>query len=127
MILDDVRIVELPYFDIDLGSAQEITTIVLADHNFSSDATLILKGNSSESWVSPGYEKDDFTATDDPIIEYDGDTYRYWRWVFQDLDNADEFLSVGKLYLGTYAALTGILKNIPWGSVHSDACHTCCV
>jgi hypothetical protein len=120
IIIDDVKIVALAYLDIDLGSAQTPTAIALLDFNFSSDATIILKGNSSETWASPGYEKDDFVVSSDPIIEYDGDTYQYWRWVFEDIDQSDEFHSVGKLYLGTYSELTGNLKNIPWGSTKSD-------
>jgi hypothetical protein len=121
LILDDIRISTLPYLDIDLGSAQEITTVALLDHNFSSDATLILKGNSSESWVSPTYEDDTFDPTDDPIIDYNGDTLRYWRWVFEDIDNTDGFVSMGNLYMGTYVALAGIFRNIPWGSTKTDA------
>lgn len=121
LILDDIRISTLPYLDIDLGSAQEVTTIALLDHNFSSDAVATLKGNSSEAWVSPTYEKSDFAVGGDPIIEYDGDTLQYWRWVFEDIDNADEYIGIGGLYLGTYSMLTGSLKNIPWDSEEIDA------
>jgi hypothetical protein len=116
IILDDIRVFSLHYIDIDLGSAQEITAILLQDHNLTSDATLILKGNSSASWASPGYEKSDFTVTDDPIIEYDGDTYHYWRFIFQDVDNSDDYHSVGKLYLGTYLQLVDTTAMSPWES-----------
>lgn len=121
LYIDDIHVVALVYLDIDLGSAQTLTAIALLDHNFSSTAVLTLKGNSSESWASPGYEDATFDSTDDPIIEYDGDTYQYWRWVFQDIDNTDGFHSIGKLYLGTYSELAGNLKNIPWGSSKADS------
>ena len=120
MLFDTVEVYEIPTLTIDLGSAQNFTAIALLDFNASASADYKVYANSSNSWASPAYSLN-LTESSDPIIEYADQTYQFVRLYFRDETNADGFVSIGKLYVGTYSELTGNLKNIPWGSVKGDA------
>lgn len=120
MLFDTVEVYEIPTLTIDLGSAVNFTTIALLDFNASASADYKIYANSSDSWASPAYSLN-LTESSDPIIEYIDQTYQFVRLYFRDETNTDGFVSIGKLYVGTYSELTGNLKNIPWGSVKGDA------
>ncbi len=107
---------------IDLGSAQTINTCILADHNLTSSATVTLSGNATDSWGSPSYSLAILSsANTDPSVNYISESYRYWRLLFDDTSNPDGFISIGKLYLGTYTELQKVNINLDWGSVRSNA------
>lgn len=104
MLFDTVECYEIPTLTIDLGSAVNITAIVIQDHNASASAAYTFYANSSNDWDSPAYTKA-LTETDDPIIEYIDQTYRYLRFEFRDETNSDGYVRVSLLYAGTYTEL----------------------
>jgi hypothetical protein len=122
MLFDTVSATLIPSLEIDLGSALAVDTVILADHNLSSTAVVTLAANSSSSWASPPYELDILSAANtDPSVDYISETYRYWKLFFDDVDNTDGFISIGKLYLGTYTQLAKVNINVDWGSIRSNA------
>jgi hypothetical protein len=101
---------------IDMSSATNNTLFVLADHNLTSSATLTLEANATDSWGAPSYTNTISPITD-PIVEYIDQTYRYFRIVVSDATNTDGFISIGKLYLGTYSEVSAgeIYGGANWG------------
>jgi hypothetical protein len=97
---------------VDLGSALAITAFCLSDHNITSGATVKLQANSSNSWTTPAYTLT-LTQTDQPMVNYISQSYRYWRVLIQDASNPDGYVGIGKLYLGTY---TEIASGELWGA-----------
>lgn len=85
----------------DLGSAQQVTAVVLADHNLSSGATIALAGNSADAWGAPAYTLAIPWAAD-LIVAYLDQTYRYWRLELTDPTNPAGYLELGDWFLGTY-------------------------
>jgi hypothetical protein len=116
MLFDTVSLLAVPQFVIDVGSAQAVTALVIADHNLSTAAVVKLEGNSSNAWTTPAYS---LTLTNaSPYVSYLTQTYRYWRLTFNDLTNADGWVSLGKLYLGTYREVASgeLWGATTWGS-----------
>jgi len=102
---------------IDLGSALTPTAVIIADHNFTSGATVTIEANSSNAWGAPAYTYT-FSTITDPLVLYLSQTYRYWRLVIADASNPDTYLRIGQLYLGDYVSLDRV--NASWGSSRGD-------
>lgn len=102
---------------LDLGSALTPTAIIIADHNFTSGATVTIEANTSDSWGAPAYTFT-FSTITDPLILYLSQTYRYWRIVMADATNTNSYLKIGNLYVGDYETLLKI--NASWGSSRGD-------
>lgn len=87
---------------IDLASALQATAVVLHGHNISSGATAIqLLANSADEWGTPAY-KLDLAHNADTIAAFIDQTYRYWQVRIADQGNADGYIEIGELFLGTY-------------------------
>ncbi len=88
---------------IDFGSAQTPTAVVIHGHNLSSGATVIqLLGNSSDEWGSPA-ETVTLTHAADTITAFPSvSAYRYWQVRIADKGNADGYVKIGEVFLGTY-------------------------
>ncbi len=122
MLFDTIVMTAQVSLEIDLGAATNITVSALLDHNFSSAAIVRLCMNASDAWTSPSYESAILNGdNDDPEVNYIDQTYRYIKCFIDDPDNSDGFISLGKLYAGTYSELSGNLKNIPWGSSKAES------
>lgn len=93
------------YIIIDLGDSQQVTSFILGMHNLTSGASIALSANDTDSWGSPSYSAEVAWSSRNAGLYLD-QTYRYWRVDFSDPGNADGFLRVGDLYLGTYVALS---------------------
>ena len=117
MLFDEAVILLIPSLELDLGSAVAIDTIIIGDHNLTSAATVTLYGNSSASWTSPPYDFDLLSsANSDPSVDYISETYQYWKYYFDDMDNPDGYISVGKMYHGTYTEFAQENGQINLGS-----------
>jgi len=88
---------------IDLVSSQEIKALVIYDHNFTSNATITLKGHTSDSWGSPDFSEA-VTWASDKILHYlsSATTKRYWRLEVTDAGNSDNYIEIGELFIGSY-------------------------
>lgn len=89
----------------DLGEAQTVKAAVLGDHNFSSPATIKLQAHPSDVWDAPAFEQ---VLSHHPgrIVYFLDETYRYWRLVVSDGDNAEGYLRLGEFFLGSYLELS---------------------
>jgi hypothetical protein len=92
---------------VDLGSAVSCDFVAIANHNFTSGATLTLEANSSDSWTSPPFSES--LTWDAGIIwkAFTAASYRYWRIVIEDGSNGDGYVKMGRVGLGTYYQLPG--------------------
>lgn len=99
---------------IDLGSAQEVTALVLYDHNLTSAATISIKGNSADDWGAPAFSEA-VTHNTGKIIHYlsSAQTYRYFQIQITDAANPDAYIEIGELFLGPYTELS---ENYSYGA-----------
>lgn len=89
-------------WDIDLGVATDISCVAIANHNFTSGATIELRASVNSDYSTTDYS---YTITYDSDIMLDFFTvqsYRYWRIYVNDAANGDGFLKMGRVYLGEY-------------------------
>jgi len=88
--------------NIDLGSAIEVDTLIMYDHNITSAATITLIG------ADPVLFSEAVTWADSKIIHYlsAATTKRYWQLQITDAANPDLYIEIGELYLGDYMELS---------------------
>ncbi|MBW2062653.1 MAG: hypothetical protein JRI95_13980 [Deltaproteobacteria bacterium] len=112
--LDNVSVKKVPTtINIDLGSAQEVKSLILYDHNLTSSAVITLKGDAGADWNDPDF-KETMSWNTDKILHYlgAGTTKRHWRIEIDDHDNPDGYVEIGELYLGTFLEPS---KNVAMG------------
>lgn len=99
---------------VDCGAAVAPTALILDDHNFTSGATIALKGHTSNSWGSPAYSQT-ITWASQRILHYltGSPSYRYWQLQVTNTSNPAGYIELGKLFLGTYLELAS--RNIAEG------------
>lgn len=95
---------------IDLGSAQDITTLAVLGHNLVATGTTVI-GNSvvggtalSMVWEASGQSSvQTIVYNEDVMLKFvEPMTYRYWKFTFTGLTSA---LEVARLWLGTYLTI----------------------
>jgi hypothetical protein len=95
---------------ITLGSPLEVKVIVLADHNLSSGATIVLKGHTADSWASPNFTETITPWNEGNIIQFlttaVSTVYKCWQIQITDPGNPDGYIEIGELFLGSYLELT---------------------
>lgn len=87
---------------IDLGSAQQAALVALIGYNLTSAAAVTLQANSSDAWSSPPFSQSLQHHGSIIIKFFDSAQYRYWRLLLADPDNPDDFIQLGRLWLGRY-------------------------
>jgi hypothetical protein len=102
---------------IDFGSAQEVTALVIFDHNFTSGVTLTLDADDAVTFDSDGGNPqftEAVTYAADKILHYlsTATMKHYWRLSVIDAANPDGYISIGEIFLGTYFAPT---ENFDFG------------
>lgn len=88
------------HLTVDLGAAQEVGAVILADHNLSASATVTLMANTSDSWSSPAYSQG-LTPSWPHLVHFPDQSYRYWRLRLQDPTSGEEALSASQLLVGS--------------------------
>jgi len=90
----------------DLLTAQTVTDVLINAHNFTTGATIVLEGNSTDAWTTPAVSE---TLTSETVIykNFTGGAYRYWRITINDASNPDTYLEVGSVFLGTALTMPG--------------------
>jgi len=88
----------------DAGSAVNVNSISIANHNISSGATIKFQGNATNVWTTPTI--DETLTYSSGIInkQFTGGSYRYWRLNIVDAGNSDGFISAGRVYGGTISS-----------------------
>jgi len=98
---------------IDYGAAQQVTGVLLHDHNLTDAATVHFQANATDSWGAPSVDYT-FSTITDPLSYYLDQTYRYNRWTFTDATNTDDYIRVGNIMHSLYETLEKV--NFEWGS-----------
>lgn len=115
---------------IDLGSAQAVTCVGIAGHNFTATVTVTLQGNATNSWGAPSFSEV-LTIYPTALHFFTSATYRYWRLVVAD---TGVVVTIGRIFLGTFYQMPGMgpairlpktttsLQSVsPMGAVFGDA------
>jgi hypothetical protein len=94
------------YIVADLGDAYDIEAFIIKNHNFSmleSGDGLRIQANNADAWGAPALDEA-VTMTSGLIIHFfsSAQTYRYWRIVMTDVMNSDNYLEIGRVFLGGY-------------------------
>jgi len=91
---------------IDLGSAQNVTSCILLDHDLTAgDSGIAIQGNSSDAWGGPPVNESLTWASGIIAKNFAGGSYRYWRLIFTKA-SAGVQRTIGRLFLGTYYTTT---------------------
>lgn len=91
--------------EVDLTAAYAIGAVAFVSHNFTSAASIAIKGNTSASWGAPAFSAT-LTAWDDKdsdvLVKFldAAQTYRYWAFEPTDAANPDGYFEVGVIALG---------------------------
>lgn len=86
----------------DFTTAKTMSVAAIINHNFTSSATVSIQANTSNSWGSPATSKT-ITYSANMMLNFFTDvSYRWWRFSISDAGNPDGYLSMGRLWLGTY-------------------------
>ena len=95
-----------------LGSAQDISSVAIANHNITSGASITLYGNTSSSFASPAFTQV-LTWDEDIILQIFGtETYQYWLIKIVDPSNPDGYIEVGRAWIGEYFQTPGVAPTV---------------
>lgn len=89
----------------DLGSpAKKITMVAIFGHNLTSGATITLEASSDNDWEGEGDPEYSqvMTWNEKAIVEFLDETYQWWRITFEDGDNSDTYIEIGRICAGEY-------------------------
>lgn len=90
---------------IDLGAAMTISVAAILSHNFTSSATIVVAANDSDSWGSPATSQTIVFNAGIALKFFVSTSYRYWQFQITDPTNPDGYLSMGRLWLGSYITI----------------------
>ena len=87
----------------DLGSPQEIKSLIIKNHQFTNAATITIQANTIDDWAAPPLDTV-LPWTTDRIIKWwtAGETYRWWRVLIADAANPAGYVAIGRIFLGSY-------------------------
>lgn len=94
----------------DLGSAGQVLAAILWYHNLEAGASLNIQAHASDAWTSPSLNEAITIATAQAasgnVVEFfsAAQTYEWWRLLMTDASNADAYLRLGRVFLGSYFA-----------------------
>ncbi len=92
---------------LDLGSAQDVKSVVILNHNFSAGASVRIQADNDSDYSS--------LAVDVvmPVVSgcmaawwASAQSYRYWRITIADAANTSGYVEIGRVFIGTYFAPT---------------------
>lgn len=98
--------------NLDILSAQEVSVVVIQDHNFSPTAVITIDGDTANTFDSGTAGAPEFTETiswsSKKIIHYMTtlNNFRYWRINIDDVANLDRYIEISELLVGKYMELS---------------------
>lgn len=105
--------VSAQYYTIDAGVGNTITATCAAiigktpyTHNLTSGVTAKIQAHTSDSWGTPDLDQAITYDADHMIVFFSSTEKRFWRFYFDDGGNGDGYLSIPRLFLGTYYQVT---------------------
>jgi hypothetical protein len=86
--------------------------VALMGHNLTETATITLQGNDTDAWGAPALEETVPWRENIAILDFNESTYNFWRILITDDDtNADGYIELGGVFLGTYLQMPGMKKD----------------
>jgi len=87
----------------DLGGTASVMMAAIIGHNLTTSATLMVSGNTANSFVSPAFTTS-MTALSGMVLKYFGaaQELRYWQFTIEDPTNSTAYVDIGRLWLGDY-------------------------
>jgi hypothetical protein len=106
------------YVVFDFGAATAINCVVISSHNISSGATIKFEMHTADAWGAPDLSET-LTWRESHIIKFFTSTSKqYCRFYIDDPANTDNYLSVGRVFAGTYLQITPS-SNVPFTVTNS--------
>lgn len=94
------------YVTIDFGTSTALTCVAISGHNLSSAAVVKFQMHGSDSWGAPDLNET-LTWRDGHIIGFFTSTSkRFCRVYIDDPTNTDGYVSIGRIFVGTYLAVS---------------------
>ncbi len=104
--IDDIKLYEAEWIIIDAGAGNTITanSVAILAHNLSDDESTfkIQAHEDNTNWNNPDLNETFVYNTDIMIKYFTEASYRFWRFLFIDVNNSDEYIELGRLILCTY-------------------------
>lgn len=100
------------YITVDIGAVSDVRAMIVHDHNAGTSGTFTFKADAAST--AGALVTWDYTAPSDNTENKDlirtkilntAQTFRYWALVISDVQNADGFAEIGRLYLGDWLEL----------------------
>ncbi|MEN6333793.1 MAG: hypothetical protein ABFE01_05990 [Phycisphaerales bacterium] len=102
------------YVAIDAGAGETVTAdcAFLAAHNLSATAVVKIQGCDDGTYATP--DVDETMTWDDGIMVafFTSDALRFWRFLIDDPDNADGYIEIGRVAIGSYLQMPPIEPGI---------------
>jgi len=91
-------------------SGTDITAdaIAILNHNITSGATIKIQGNDTDAWGAPSFEQSITWAEYAIFQTFTSGEYNYWRLFIDDASNPDEYIQIGRLFLGEVLEMPGM-------------------
>jgi len=91
------------YLKLTADSAIDVTCVALKYNNFTAVAQVILQANSEDDFNDPPFSSVLSPINQDVMIQFfDSVSYQYWRLVVADPTNDADYLTLGRVFIGTY-------------------------
>jgi len=89
---------------IDAGTGATITcdTCAVIEHNFNASAGVFIQANATDSWAGASLSAQVSYRAGPMVLFFTSSAYRFWRFSFDHLTNADGYYEIGRLMLGAY-------------------------
>lgn len=87
---------------LDCGSAQNIGTCGIINHNLQPTATVRIQGSTVSNFATTVYDSGAVTVYDhsDYLVSFARTEARYWKISISDTTNPDGFIALGRLFVG---------------------------
>lgn len=89
------------HLTVDLGSAMQATSLILADHNLTDSTTVRLMADDAALWTDPAFSAT-MAVTRPHMVAFFDQTRRYWRLEISDPANSNGYISAGMFHLGPH-------------------------
>jgi len=83
---------------IDMGAAVTVDAAAIVGHNLTSAAIVRVEANSSDSWTTPPFSRAFDPTEECMMVTFPSQSYRYWRFYFDDGSNPDTYIEAGRLF-----------------------------
>lgn len=88
------------------SSSESINTVIISGHNLSNSAVITLLADDTPNWTAPAVSEVITWRADHCVKFFTATAKAYYRITIDDPSNADGFIKIGRIFLGTYTQIT---------------------